>query len=375
MKILIDFTQVPLKKTGVGVYAINLVSRVNRISENDTEIIIVAQDDDKEVSQYESEKVKIIKVPSKIFRNFLLRICLEQFILPVIALCYSVDAIHSLHYSFPIIPITANKIVTIHDLTFFLYPEYHLRHKTIYFRLFIRLAAKLADKIIVISDSTSKDLMKHTNVNHKKIKVIHLGGYIEEKECGENRFNRLKERYGIHQPYILYVGMIEPRKNLVRAVRAFHKLLNDGIEYQFFIAGKIGWKSKEFMREISKVSSQHRIILSGYINDDDKRCLLRHADIFLYPSMYEGFGIPIIEAMSFSVPTICSNRSSMSEIAGDACILVDPENTDAIYKALHKLIYNKGEYDAIKKKSKTQAVKFNWDATWEKTMELYRSIG
>jgi glycosyltransferase involved in cell wall biosynthesis len=373
MKVLIDLSHIPKKKTGVGIYAYNLVLKLTSVDKN-TKFFLLAQSDDEEISKVRHSNISIIRVNSRIFRWLLFRCILEQLIIPLIAIYLKIDVIHSLHYSYPLVPLKVKKIVTIHDLTFFHFPEYHERLKIYYFRLFVRLACKYADRIIAVSASTIKDLVKITKVDKERVELIYLGGHIHNMLIAEGEINNIKRKYGIHKAYFIFVGMIEPRKNIIGLVRAFKKFLFKNDAYQLVIVGKVGWKADHIFHEVKTSFRENQIIFTGYVSEHEKRCLLKGSHIFIYPSKYEGFGLPIIEAMSLSVPTICSNVSSMPEIVGDAAILVNPNKEDDILNAICRLIDSKNEYQAYKDRSALQSKKFTWQKTALRTITAYHSV-
>jgi glycosyltransferase involved in cell wall biosynthesis len=371
VKVLVDLTQIPRKKAGVGIYALNLVMQLPNVDKNSIFIIVIQNDDD-ELSKIEYPNLIIIKVNKKIFRKFIFRCVFEQLIIPLIAIYHKVDIIHSIHYSFPLIPLKVKKVVTIHDLTFFYFPEYHQKVKIIYFRLFVYMASKYADMVIAVSRSTIKDLKKITKVNMDNVELIYLGGFIKKDNYSQFEIEKVKRKYGITKPYFLFIGMIEPRKNLVGLIKEFEKFHTKNRDYQLVIVGKIGWKSEEVFHVLKSSIIKNQIIFTGYVSDDEKNCLLTGSYLFIYPSKYEGFGLPIIEAMSLSVPTICSNISSMPEISGNAALLVNPNKKDDIFAAIYTLAENKKEYNKYKKRSPLQARKFTWEKTAYHTILAYK---
>lgn len=374
MKILIDFTQIPLQKVGVGVYALNLVKEIAKLDYENRYYIII-QDDEHSLDDIENQNFKFILVQSKIFRKLIFRFFLEQFIIPYIAIRDNINIIHSLHYSIPLFATGVKRIVTIHDMIFFKFPQYHELIKKYYFRFFTRLSAKLADRIIAISESTKKDFLAIAGAKKDKVVLIYLGKE-NWSHCTftSEKIEFIKDKYGIKGQYLLFIGTIEPRKNLVKLIDAFKKLLKAEKKYQLVIVGKRGWGYKEIYRKIDDHGLGDEIIFTGFVEEVDKPYIIKGSKIFIYPSLYEGFGIPVLEALTLGVPTITSNVSSMPEIAGNAAFLVDPTDEKAIYSAIKQLLSNQKLYLNYNKRSIIQANKFSWAKTASQTIELYRSL-
>jgi len=321
--ILIDLTQIPKQKTGVGIYAVNLVKHIAELDHKNQYIILIQNDEDSFESIYKAN-IKFIKIYSKIFRVFPFRFFFEQILIPFILISKKVDVIHSIHYSFPLVTFGRKRVVTIHDLTFFKFPDLHTCIKRYYFKVLIYLAARMADRIICASKSTQTDLIGLTGIQKDKIRVINLAKTNWDNSLfTDKNLNTVKNKFNIKDEYLLFVGMIEPRKNLDKLVMAFDKLRKEYGKYQLVIAGPKGWHYDSLFRLIATLEFKDKILFTGYINDDEKAILMKNAKIFVYPSLYEGFGLPVVEAMALGVPTITSNISSMPEIAGDAAVLID----------------------------------------------------
>jgi len=372
--VLIDFTQIPIQKVGVGVYATNLIEEIAKRSSSRHYTILV-QDDENSLDTLERENFKLIKIKSRYFRNIFFRFLLEQIYIPYLTRKHHIDVLHSLHYSFPLLPLRAKKIVTIHDMSFIKFPELHKKLKTIYFNFFIKILPKMADRIITISRSTLNDFILLAGASKDNISVVHLGrpewhDTIFRPDAVESTLRRL----GINHEYLLYVGMIEPRKNIANIIHAFHRLNQSRADLQLVIAGPKGWHYKPVFKLIDRLGLRERICLPDYITIDEKAILMKHAKIFLYPSLYEGFGLPVLEAMSLGVPTITSNVSSMPEIAEDTAILIHPESVDELYEGIIKLINNKQLYNTLKETSVLQSSKFTWEKTATQTIEVYESV-
>lgn len=373
MKIFIDFTQVPLQKVGVGVYALNLVSAIYRL-DNKNIYYIIMQDDDESLNFINDPRFKIIKVKAMFFRRFIFRFLLEQAYIPYLAVKYKIDTVHSLHYSFPLFS-SARRIVTIHDMTVFEIPERHIFLRICYLKLFICLASLFADKIITDSRSTLDDFVKRFRRARNKAQVIYLGkSALFTHSLDKAEIDRVKGKYKIKQKYFLFLGTIEPRKNVKNIILAFHKFLQDNGEFQLVVVGRKGWHFSEVFTLVEGLGLNGRVKFTGFIEENDKPYLIAGARVFIYPSAYEGFGIPVLEAIACGVPTITSNVSSLSEIAGDAVLFVNPENIEELYLNIKKLVEDTALYGIMKQKSIEQAKKFSWENTASETIRVYSSL-
>jgi len=372
--ILIDLTQIPKQKTGVGVYAVNLIRQISEL-DHKNEYTILIQDDENSFETIHRSNINFIKICNKIFRILLFRFFFEQVLIPFILILKKVDVFHSIHYSFPLLTFGRKRIVTVHDLTFFIFPELHTFVKRYYFRLFIHLAARIADQIICASKSTQTDLIDLSGIQQDKIKIINLAKTNWDNSLfTDKNFNTLKNKFSIKDEFLLFVGMIEPRKNLDKLVMAFDKLRKEYDKYQLVIAGPKGWHYESLFRLIDTLEFKDKILFTGYINDNEKAILMKNAKIFVYPSLYEGFGLPVLEAMSLGVPAITSNVSAMPEIAGDAAVLINPESVDELYEGIKKLIEDKQFYNEMKEKAVFRASQFSWEKTAKETVEIYESV-
>jgi glycosyltransferase involved in cell wall biosynthesis len=374
MKVLIDFTQIPTKKVGVGTYAMSLILELSKIETNTVFYVLVLRDDNEMLEFLNSspEKIKTILI-NKTFRKLAFRFLLEQFYIPFLIIKYKICTLHSLHYSFPLLPMPVKKVVTLHDMTFFIYPEFHRRFQVFYFKFFIRLSLKCCDKIICVSNSTKRDVISLLNLKKdfiKKLNVTSLGTNYQSDYIANIQSI---EKYGLKSKgYFLFIGTLEPRKNINSIIEAYYLLYkNKAVTMDLVIVGKKGWHYDEIFTKVKKLNLGTKVIFTGFIEEEEKKDLLWHAYSFIYPSYYEGFGIPVLEAMAFGIPSVTSNLSSLPEVAGDASILINPKNINEIFDAMALLINEKAVYEDLIKKSLNQAKKFTWRQMAIETLTIY----
>ncbi|MCB9096158.1 MAG: glycosyltransferase family 4 protein [Arcobacter sp.] len=379
-KILIDLTQIPIKKVGVGVYAENLIRELI-VSSNKIKYKLLIQDDDLEFIKLikelnKNDEVIIKEVNSNIFRKFIFRFVLEQIYIPLYASLNKVDVIHSLHYTFPLFT-NKKRVVTYHDMTFFIYPELHEKIKVIIFKFFIKLGIKKCNKIISVSQSTKNDLKKYLKLGDKelnKIKVIPLGkSDLYNLERNENDIDEIKNKFLISKEYILFIGTLEPRKNIERILEAFNDIKNK-INEELVIVGKKGWFYDKIYEKLEKYELQDRVVLTGYVTEEEKVSLLKGAKLFVYPSFYEGFGIPVLEALSCGIPTITSNISSLPEVAGKAAELINPNDIDEISKSILEMLVGEEKRNNFIKLGIDQSNKFSWKRCALETKKIYEEL-
>ncbi len=371
MRILIDASQIPLERVGVGVYAYHLLQELVREAGVD-ELHVVVQDDDDELLELLRAKAHVIAVRAAWFRRLPLRFLLEQVLVPVLAARRRVDVIHSLHYSFPLLAPGRRRVVTLHDMIFFRFPALHLSGKARYFRTFIRLAARLADGLLFVSRSSRDDFETLFPRSHAVRAVSPLACDARFRPASEVDAGRdLRRRYGLPERYVLFVGTLEPRKNLPRLLEAFHGIAGRFPTVDLVVCGKQGWGIEPVLEAVQRLGLAGRVHLTGYVAEADKPELYRQARVFVYPSLYEGFGIPVLEALASGVPVITSRVSSMPEVAGEAAVLIDPEDTAAIREALAHLLGDEDARERLGQLGPARARLFDWRRTADVTRSLY----
>jgi glycosyltransferase involved in cell wall biosynthesis len=374
MNVLIDASSITRKKAGVGTYAKNLIEQLIRIHPG-PHFFVLAQDDDQELNFAGRENVTMLRVSAKWFRKLPLRVLLEQAFLPLLLVKNRIDVLHSLHYSFPLVRFGTRQVVTVHDMTFFSMPEVHEFIKIKYFRFFIRAAARLADRIVFVSHSTWRDCLDRLGPLRGSCSVIHLGkSDAFHPGLDPVQVQQVRDKYGLQVNYILYIGTIEPRKNLANLIRAFGSISQQHPGLLLTIAGMKGWMYDDLQEIIVRLKLESRVIFTGFVPEEDKPFLIAAARAFAYPSLYEGFGIPVLEALACGVPTLTSNVSSLPEVAGDAALLVDPRNVESISLALERLLSDNVLRDRLRTESIAQAAKFTWAKTAEETLHAYQDV-
>jgi len=270
-------------------------------------------------------------------------------------------------------------VITIHDVAFkHLSGAYSLK-QYLYLNWATKFAVKNADKIIVPSKATAKDLQDLYGCPKSKIKVVHHG--FEERKFAERDLKKVfKESevfryFGIDEDmkFLFFVGRLETKKNLVRVVEAFSKLVADHPEYNLVLAGKRGNGFQKIVKKVSKLKLVSKVIMPGYITEEEKVLLYRNCEMMVFPSLYEGFGLPILSAFHYGKPVLTSNTSCLPEIAGKAAHIVNPEDVDEIYRGMKKIVENRKYSKELISKGKRRLKDFRWDKSIKDTFDILTS--
>ncbi len=306
------------------------------------------------------------------------RIFWTNWCLPPLLHHQKIDVYHGVcNFELPIRKV-CRYVVTIHDLVPHFFPELVPKKHLLFFRLFMKRVAHTADVIITDSDHSKHDIIQYLKVPDEKIRVIYLGYQQQYHRIQEQyRISEILARYRIRQPYLLFVGVIEPKKNLERLVEAYALLQKDAAipqETQLVIAGGEGWCSERLYQKVRDFELDQHIVFPGYIPDEHLPALYSGAEVFVFPSIYEGFGLPVLEAMSCGVPVVTSQVSSLPEIVGKAGLLIDPHQPETIASGILNVLSDRQLQEQMRDNGYRQAQKFSWERTAQETYQVYREI-
>lgn len=352
-----------ITKSGVGTYIQNLLTIFDKSNEDIFIYSLVNSSNGEILNTY--SKIKIIKT-NYYTPIYSLR---EQVILPYYCKKLKPDLVHYPNFNSPFYS-PLSFVVTIHDLIYYLYPSAcpnKLGH--LYAKMMLKYAAKKSRLVITDSFFSKNDIVKHLGVPEKKVYVIYPG--VNQKYYPtENPENFLK-KYNLPKNYILYVGNHEARKNIVGLIKAYSisKFKND---YFLVIGGKKDPRRKEIYEVIKKLSLENRVIFTDYILEEELPAIYSAAKLFIFPSYYEGFGLPPLEAMACGTPVVCSNATSLPESVGDAAIMVEPSDIIGLAGAIDEVLSNQVLREKLIRKGIEQAKKFSWENTAKRTIEIYR---
>ena len=261
-------------------------------------------------------------------------------------------------------------VVTVHDLAFERYPSLFPRPWRVLYRLGLRAAVGRADAILTPSRNTAEDVLSRTKVDPRKLHVVPLAASLPSADVD---VGEVLARLKVRSPYVLFVGTIEPRKNLVRLVRAYRRVAATGVPHALVLAGPLGWHHESLMRELA-LEGPGEIVMTGSLAPDELDAVYRAADVFVYPSLYEGFGLPVVEAMSRGLPIVASNTSSVPEVSGDAALGVNPRSVREIAAALETLCTDVDLAEKLAARGRARAERFSWDETARLTLGVYEQV-
>lgn len=304
-----------------------------------------------------------------------LRILGEQVWIPYTCNKLNVDIFFSPCNIAPLF-VKAPTVITLFDLHWLIYPEMFGKVKLLYLKNAIRYSIARARKVITISDNSKKDIIKIFGVPGDKIKVIPCGLDPIFKMVKENeRLTEVRAKFDIRGKFIFFAAQLHRRKNVIRLLEAYNKLKKErNIEYMLVIAGGKGDGYDDMCHYLSSNGLEGSVKLCGCVSNEELLLLYNSADLFVYPSIYEGFGLPVIEAMACGTPVVTSNVSSLPEVAGDAAVLVDPYNVDDIANAIYNVINDNELRESLIDKGLKRAKEFSWEKAAKETLEVFEEV-
>jgi glycosyltransferase involved in cell wall biosynthesis len=355
---------------GIGTYIRNLLRQLARI-DRDTEYVLLCRESDLDVGAQLGPNFRTVLEPSP---NYSLR---EQIHVPWVLRRERPDVYHAPHYVLPA-GVRCRSVVTIHDCIHLMFPQY-LPNKAAYAyaRASMWAAARRSNCILTVSEASKRDILHFFNVPPAKIVVVYNA--IDEhfwETPPEEDVARVRERYQLDHQFVLYVGNIKPHKNLVRLIEAFAELRKSGFEQvKLLIIGDEISRLPALRRSVHRHKLHKHVRFLGYLPDRTLAILYRLAAVFVFPSLYEGFGLPPLEAMASGTPVVTSNVSSLPEVAGDAAVLVDPYDVDSIVEGLRLVLSNPAAAADLRRRGLERAREFSWARSVEKTRQVYQAIG
>jgi glycosyltransferase involved in cell wall biosynthesis len=376
VRIAIDATSIPAKPAGAGVYAIELVRAMIDRGERDPDdrhdgYALFARGGwfDEAARGRKNWRIERVRPGSP-----QARFAWEQARLPGRLAALGIDVLHSTHHTLPLRPVRAKRVVTVHDVTFFRIPERYPAARRAYMQLTTRAAAKVADAIIVPSQTVRDDVIAALRVDPGKIAVVYEAASSIYRPAPRDEALAVAAQYGIAPPYLLSVGSLEPGKNRARLIRAMRELRDDGVDAALAIVGQRAWRYEEDFRLISELGMVDRIRYLGYVQKDHLPALHSAATAFVFPSLYEGFGLPVLEAMACGAPVLTSNVSATAEVAGDAALLVDPQSRDEIREGMRRLLADAQLRRELARRGIERADAFSWRRAADETHAVYERL-
>lgn len=370
LRIGIDFTSASRERAGIGRYARELIRALSRLDHTNRYVLFVPCDAHADLLHFAwSPNFTIRRAP--LTERYLAALWHRARVpLPIEVFIGAVDVFYSPDFLLPP-TFAARKLVTVHDLSYVRVPECFPAPLLKYLNRAVPPSLARADVILADAVSTQNDLVEVYRLSREKIRVLYSG---VESRFGPDVSNESRTRVRAltrGKPYVLSVGTLQPRKNYPRLIRAFARLVgnpqslppNSALRehLQLVIAGGRGWMYEEIFETVSRLNLQDRVLLLDFVADEDLPALYAEALLFVYPSLYEGFGLPVAEAMACGTPVVCSNTSSLPEVAGDAALYFDPRDVDDIARTLHRALTDTTLRDTLHARGFAQVKPFTWD--------------
>jgi glycosyltransferase involved in cell wall biosynthesis len=307
------------------------------------------------------------------------RLAWEQTTLPLLLRRLDIDLLHSPHHHTPVGARLSGRrrtklVVTIHDLTFMLIPERYPLTRRAYMTAATRASALIADAIVTPSNAVRDEVISHLGIRQERIVAIPEAPSARYQIAPPEHVHAARKRYGLPQCYMLSVGSLEPGKNRARLFQALASLLRKGIDPHVAIVGQPAWRYESDYERVREFGLGDHVSFLGYVPDEDMPALYGGATVFAFPSLHEGFGLPVLEAMSCGTPVVTSSGSATAEVAGDAALLVDPLDSNAIAVALERLLCDDELRAGLRARGLKRASEFSWERTARETMLLYELV-
>lgn len=371
MRITVDISPAVHHRAGIGRYAQELLTALVLLDhENEYRTFYNAQRTERPDPPLDCLQSRLVRSGDKVWRSgvalaTLGGVGLDRYFPPC-------DVFHATDYVLPPLRRAAS-VLTVYDLTFLTFKEYHLPMNRLFLRFMLPRFLQMSDAVIAISEATRKDLMRLMATPSEKIKVIHLGVSKTFRPVSDpTQLATVRQKYHLPGQFILALGTIEPRKNLVRVLDAYRSLLARKVEVpDLVIAGRRGWLHEAVFDRWREWGLETRVHFSEWIDENDLPYVLSAATLLVYPALSEGFGLPPLEAMACGVPVISSNAASLPEVVGDAGIQVDPLDIGAIAEAIERVTSDTGLRADLRQRGISRARQFSWESTARRTLAVY----
>ncbi|MDA1060340.1 MAG: glycosyltransferase family 1 protein [bacterium] len=365
MKIAIDIRTAGGEKAGKGWYTFHIVQNLLRL-DRDNEYILYAKEGIAGFQQFKNARLKLIHGKGLFWHNKVIsdvkREGVDIFFAP------------SSYITPALLPHHIKTIVTVHDLVAFLFPNRHNKKAVILEKLFLKRALKRADHIITVSQNTKKDILNKFKYERDKIDTVYCSAGDDFKPVEKDSLTSFIAKTNLPKNFFLAVGTLEPRKNYTNLIKAFAKFREKHPSYHLIIVGKEGWEFQDIYDEIRENQITKKVHILGYLSGKSLVGLYNLAKGLVFPSLYEGFGIPPLEAMKSGCPVIASYSSSIPEVVGDSALLINPENPIEIANAMLKLANSEELCEKLRNKGLAQSRKFSWENSAKKLLEILEQL-
>jgi glycosyltransferase involved in cell wall biosynthesis len=354
---------------GIGTYIRNLLRQLARL-DGQTDFVLLCRPDDSAAIASLGENFRPVVETSG---NYSLT---EQWKIPLALKREGVTLFHAPHYVLPPL-VPCQSVVTIHDCIHLMFPQYlPSRLALTYARGSIAVAARRATRILTVSESSKRDILRFVDVDPDKIDVIY-NGYDERfaSEPVEEAIVRVRERYQLHDEFVLYAGNVKPHKNLERLIDAFHLVRKRGLDQlKLVMIGDQISRYAALRRAVHQHQLHKYVRFLGYLPEETLAVMYRLAGVFVFPSLYEGFGLPPLEAMASGTPVVTSNVSSLPEVAGNAAVLVNPYDPSAIAEGIYRVLTDESLRGDLRQRGLARARQFSWEDSVRRVRAVYQEV-
>jgi glycosyltransferase involved in cell wall biosynthesis len=370
MQILFDARTAIDHFPGIGRYTVSLARAILPLMREDERLVLLrdpARPSQWTLTALEGERVQVV---DEVVGPFSLR---QQWVMPRLLRHLEADVYHSSYYLMPYLP-GVPTVLTIYDLIPMLFPEYSTARARLLFRLTTSLALRAASHVILISQATRRDLLAAYRFSPEKLTVIPLAADPAFRPASPHEVESVRRKHDLPEDYVLYLGSNKPHKNLVRLIDAFSRIARHTPRIALVIAGAWDPCYPQARRRVAALELERSVHFLGPVAEEDLRALYSGATAFVFPSLYEGFGLPVLEAMACGTPIACSDASSLPEVAGDAALYFDPTDVEAIAWAFSEILTDPALRENLRAQGLNRASEFSWEQTGQETLDLYREI-
>jgi len=378
MRIAIDYTAATRQAAGIGNYVRSLVDAMLAQDDTNQYTLLTSGRPPRERPFPSAENVR---GRSLIIPDRYLNVLWYRWRLPISATFFTgqVDIYHGPDFVLPPLNGKLRKVVTVHDLAFLEHPEYAVPELAAYLKKVVPEAVEAADVVASVSQTTRQTLIEHFQTPLEKITLVPNGIRAYFRRITDPvLLEATRHKFGLKSPLVLGVGTQEPRKNHLGLIKAFHKAVSTGNKStrpaMLALAGGSGWLYEETEQIVAELKLEKKVRFLGRVSDLELMMLYSLADVFVFPSFYEGFGVPPLEAMACGTPVITSNTSSLPEVVGDAAIMVNPHKINEIASAINRVLENKQLQEDLRQKGYTRAAHFTWFRSAQKMLSIYQQL-
>jgi len=374
--------------TGSGQYINHLMRQLTRLGDESEYVLITNIEWRMQDTSHSHSPFSILRSPFCILHPVptpfdsisenLAKLWFEQVSFPRACRRQGVELAHVPYFASPLFPTTPT-VVTVHDLIPMLLPAYRGSMLVRLYTLLVAIAAKRADMVLTDSQASKWDIVHLLDIPSERVRVIYLAAdNIYQPILDDHRLTAIRQKYGLPESYLLYLGGFDQRKNVLTLLKAFAQLAKDSRAF-LGIAGRLPEKGSDFFPDprpiVQELGIKERVVFTGWVPEEDKPTLYSGARALVFPSLYEGFGLPPLEALACGTPVIASNRGSLPEIVGDGGLLLEPDDLEGLAAAMQKLLSDDTLREDLREKGLAHAARFSWEKTARETLAVYREVG